>query len=154
MRSWGQPKNMATNWPPPEPIDGNIAFFGGFPARGRVRVGERVGFGLYLGLHPMTVVNDRQIICRFCREDWIEVDGDEPASAWIGSRRDERRSYIAPSRRLWSSSQWTLSWRAQSRANPSLNGVLRRPGIQHDSEAIMDDNRSGKGPFRARIRPN
>jgi hypothetical protein len=23
----------------------------------------------------MTVVNHRQIICRFCREDWIEVDG-------------------------------------------------------------------------------
>jgi hypothetical protein len=65
----------ATNWPPPEPIEGNIAFFGGFPARGRVRVGEKVGFGRYLGLQPITVVNDRQIVVRFRREDWIEVDG-------------------------------------------------------------------------------
>jgi len=71
---------VATPSPPPEPPEDLNAFIGGFPARGRRLIGEKVAFGRYLALTPITAVTDRQLIFRFNRENWVGIDGiDLPA---------------------------------------------------------------------------
>jgi hypothetical protein len=63
-------------WPPPEPIETNAAFFGGFPGISRLWLRRNaVSFGLYLAHTPITTVTDRQITCRFDRDAWVPIEG-------------------------------------------------------------------------------
>jgi hypothetical protein len=64
---------QATQWPPPAPVENNNAVLAGFPGRGRRSFGELVVFGSYIAQTPITAVYDRNIICRFNRENWIEI---------------------------------------------------------------------------------
>jgi hypothetical protein len=68
-----------------------------------------------------------------------------------GVHRRAPSRYPAPSPSP-AGSQRTLRWRRESGANPSLKWGFRRLGNYGNSEAFMDDNRSGKGLFRARKR--
>jgi hypothetical protein len=72
----GKQAIATTPWPPPEPAETNAAFFGGFPGILRLWLRRNaVSFGLHLAQTPITTVTDRQITCRFNREDWIPVEG-------------------------------------------------------------------------------
>jgi hypothetical protein len=68
---------VATCWPPPpEPIANWSVFLGGFPGEGRLWLQPNAtGIGRYLCYTPITAINDRQILCRFDRKDWVKRTG-------------------------------------------------------------------------------
>lgn len=59
-------------WPPPEPVADLAVWFGGFPGVSRLWTGrQKMSFGLCMGHVPITIVTDRQMTCRFDREQFI-----------------------------------------------------------------------------------
>jgi hypothetical protein len=76
LMTMGKQAIATTPWPPPEPIETNAAFFGGFPGISRLWLRRNaVSFGLHLAQTAITIVTDRQITCRFNREDWLPIEG-------------------------------------------------------------------------------
>lgn len=67
-------------WPPPEPIPELAVWFGGFPGVSRLWLrSTAVSFSLCMGHVPITTVTDRQITCRFDREQFITVESRRTA---------------------------------------------------------------------------
>jgi hypothetical protein len=63
-------------WPPPEPPQELAVWFGGFPGITRLWLrSNAISFGLCMGHVPITTVTDRQITCRFNREQFITAEG-------------------------------------------------------------------------------
>jgi hypothetical protein len=59
-------------WPPPDPIPELAVWFGGFPGITRLWLrSNAISFGLSMGHVPITTVTDRQITCRFDREQFV-----------------------------------------------------------------------------------
>jgi len=62
-------------WPNP-PNPGEVAFFGGFLGSQRIVIGSNeVSFGLHLAMTPVSDSTERQIRCRFDRNNWVDVRG-------------------------------------------------------------------------------
>ena len=67
-------------WPPPIPVTDLAVWFGGFPGVGRLRLrANALSFGLCLGHVPIRTVTDRQITCRFDREQFITAENRRTA---------------------------------------------------------------------------
>ena len=89
--------------------------------------------------------------------DYVMADGSIPRHFWfvprdeVASGHADQKSCCAPQRNRWfanSPLEEGVSCELVSEV-----GVFRcRPGITENSEAFMDDNRGGKGLFRARKR--
>lgn len=72
LKVLGKQAISGTPWPPPEPIPELAVWFGGFPGITRLWVGRQgMSFGLSMGHVPITIVTDRQITCRFDREQFM-----------------------------------------------------------------------------------
>ncbi len=64
------------SWPPEPPHQGQGVLFAGFPGCERRLIrGREVEFGVCAAALVATSVNDRDIVCRLARENWLETFG-------------------------------------------------------------------------------
>jgi len=74
-------------WPPQPPEVGKAVFFAGFPSIHRtLHQSERIDWDIYSAVLTATVVNDREVICQFEREEFIDILGLglPPRHQWLG----------------------------------------------------------------------
>lgn len=64
-------------WPPANVAVDDGVFFGGFPGRERIQIGDAaVEFGLYVGLTPVSSSSGRHFGCALDRDEWIDAIGN------------------------------------------------------------------------------
>ncbi len=78
-------KVAQSEWPPNPPQVGQGVFFAGFPARTIVG-DDSIIYDIHSALLIATVVNDRNIICQFERDEWVDILGKglPPKNNWLG----------------------------------------------------------------------
>ena len=74
-----------SEWPPSPPQPGQGVFFAGFPSR-TILDSQSVEYDIHSALLIATVVNDRNIICQFERDEWVDILGKglPPKNNWLG----------------------------------------------------------------------
>jgi hypothetical protein len=80
-------RHVQSKWPPPPPEHDKGVFFAGFPSiHHQIRPDQVVDWRIYSALLTTKVVKDREVICQFEREDFVDILGLglPPRNQWLG----------------------------------------------------------------------